>query len=292
MTGFARGDGGLEGLTWAWEVRSVNGRGLDVRLRLPPGYEALEPRVREACTKRFLRGNLQVSLNLRRSAGAAEIRLNEMALAQVMKAVERGEEIVRGSARPSLEALLQIKGVLEIAEPDDSEEAQQRRVAAMTQSLEAVLGKLGEARAAEGARLGAVLSDQMQRIASLAKAAESSPAREPAAIAKRLSEQVGRLIQDGGAQLDEGRLYQEAALIAARADIEEELKRLASHVAAVGDLLVKGGPVGRQLDFLAQELNREANTLCSKSNDVELTRIGLALKLVIDQMREQVQNVE
>jgi uncharacterized protein (TIGR00255 family) len=290
MTGFARADGVLDRTSWTWEVRSVNGRSLDVRVRLAPGHDALEPRVREACAKRFQRGNIQVGLTVKRVGGETEIRLNEAALRQVLEISRRSAEIAKVSP-PKLDYLLGIRGILETAEPEETPEAGAARLAAMQGSLDQALDGLAAARAAEGRRLQAVLTEQLDRIALNTQIAAASPARTPEAIGKRLGEQVQRLLRDA-TPLDPTRLHQEAALLAARADIEEEIQRLGSHLTAARALLEQDAAAGRQLDFLAQEFNREANTLCSKANDAEITRAGLALKVVIDQMREQVQNIE
>lgn len=290
MTGFARRDGTSGAATWHWEVRSVNGRGLDVRLRFPPGYEALEPKVREAAGKELTRGSVSVSLSVGRQTAQNEIRLNEVALAQVIKAAERIRELTGGEAsRP--EGLLSLKGVLEVADENDTPEAVEAAHAAMVASFADALAGLVAARSAEGARLAVVIADQLVEIERLVTAVEVSPARTPEAISKRLKELVGRLVEtDNG--FDPARLHQEAVLLATRADVEEELRRLRMHIAAARDLLAEPGAVGRKFDFLAQEFNREANTLCSKANDPDITRAGLALKVVIDQMREQVQNLE
>ena len=290
MTGFARADGSSGSLAWHWELRSVNGRGLDLRLRLPAGSEALEPKVREAVGRHLVRGSVTVSLSAEGRAGALEIRLNEEVLQQVVRATERIRELT-SAALPRADGLIGIKGVLEVVEKEESPEEQELRVGAMLDSLEQGLRSLVGARAAEGARLTQVLSAQLTEIERLVATVEASPARAPEALAERLREQVGRLLE-GGNGLDPARLHQEAVLIATRADVEEELKRLRSHIGAARELLSEEGAVGRKFDFLAQEFNREANTLCSKANDVEITRAGLALKTVIDQMREQVQNIE
>jgi uncharacterized protein (TIGR00255 family) len=290
MTGFARADGADARTSWTWEVRSVNGRGLDVRARLAPGYDALDARVREACAKRFQRGNIQVNLAVKRAGGETEVRLNEAALRQVLEISRRAAEIARVSPA-KLDALLNIRGVLEVAEPEEGAEAGAARLVAMEATLNTALDALKAARAAEGERLQAVLREQIERIGQLTETAARSPARTPEAIGKRLREQVQRLLQETS-QLDPARLHQEAAILAARVDIEEELQRLGSHIAAAQALLAQGTSVGRQFDFLAQEFNREANTLCSKANAPEITTAGLALKVVIDQMREQVQNIE
>ena len=290
MTGFARSDGALGALSWHWEVRSVNGRGLDMRLRLPPGYEAMEARIREAVGKRIVRGNLTVNLNVKRSEGETRIRLNESALRQVLAALDSLKGRIE-TAPPRAEALLGVKGVLEVVEPEESEAEMQARTAAMLAGLTEALDGMVRAREAEGRHLSAIVLDQVAAIERLVALVGASPSRSPEAIRQRLKEQVGRLLE-AGAGLDEGRLYQEAAMLATRADVEEELKRLGAHIAAARELVASREPSGRRLDFLAQEFNREANTLCSKSNDPETTRAGLELKAVIDQMREQVQNIE
>lgn len=290
MTGFARADGSSGGLIWHWEVRSVNGRGLDVRLRVPPGMESLEPRVRELLAKRVTRGSVSVNLSVKRTSGQAQIQLNETALRQVLEAVERLRQSV-AVAPPSAEALLGIKGVLEVVEPEDDDAAVAARMDVMLASLAEALDAMVRARADEGQRLQGVVLDQLSAIERLVRTIEVLPARAPHAVRQRLLEQVGRLMETG-AGLEESRLYQEAALLATRGDTEEELKRLTAHISAARQLLQSHEPAGRRFDFLAQEFNREANTLCSKSYDLETTRAGLELKAVIDQMREQVQNIE
>ena len=290
MTGFARADGAMGNLSWHWEVRSVNGRGLDIRLRVPPGFEALESRIRETLGKRVTRGSLTVNLSVKRAHGQAQIQLNEIALKQVLEALERLQQAV-SVGPPSADALLGVKGVLELVEPEEGEEEAAARAERMLINLNEALDGMIQARAEEGRRLQAVVLDQLTTIERSVTAIARLPARTPEAIRQRLVEQVARLMETG-ATLDENRLYQEAALLATRADAEEELKRLTAHISAARELLQSREPTGRRLDFLAQEFNREANTLCSKSNDVDTTRAGLELKAVIDQMREQVQNIE
>lgn len=291
MTGFARVDGSTDGLAWTWEARSVNGRGLDVRLRLPPGYEALEVATREAVAKRLARGNVSISLSLEKQQTNGSVRLNETVLADVIKAAERVASLA-GATTPDAAQLLMIKGVLETADQlPDSTDVRTAREKAMLKSLEAALDKLGDARRAEGTRLLEVIQDQLIQIERLAGEVRASPSRTPEAIVARLKDAIARLF-DTTAPLDEERLHQEAMLLATRADVEEELQRLAAHVSGARDILAEKGAVGRKLDFLAQEFNREANTLCSKANAVDITRLGLQLKTIIDQFREQVQNVE
>jgi uncharacterized protein (TIGR00255 family) len=290
MTGFARADGSAGSTSWHWELRSVNGRGLDLRLRLPPGFEALEPRIREAVPKRLTRGSLSINLNVKRSEGVSQIRLNEPALRQVLVALDKLQAMAKVEA-PRADGLLGIRGVLEFVEAEEGEDAARARAEAMLVGLGQALDGLVAARAGEGRRLEAVIVDQLVAIEKLVETVQRSPARSPEAIRQRLKEQVARLLEPG-VPLDETRLYQEAALLATRADVEEELKRLTAHIAGARELLGSSEQAGRRLDFLAQEFNREANTLCSKANDAETTRAGLELKAIIDQMREQVQNIE
>jgi uncharacterized protein (TIGR00255 family) len=277
-------------LNWHWEVRSVNGRGLDIRTRVPPGFEGLEPRIREAATKRVNRGSISITLAIKRTQGVSELRVNEKALDQILAAIDRLRERLPLSP-PSAEGLLNVKGLIELVEPEESEPEAQTRTEAMLADLMAALDGMVRYRQEEGDRLSAIVSDQLLAIETLVKGIERSPARAPDAIRQRLKQQVERLMESGGS-FDEARLHQEAVLLATRADIEEELKRLGTHIVAARGLLNSEDSIGRKFDFLAQEFNREANTLCSKSNDTEITRAGLELKAIIDQMREQVQNIE
>jgi uncharacterized protein (TIGR00255 family) len=290
MTGFARADGTIGATNWHWEVRSVNGRGLDIRSRLPPGYEGLEPRVRELVSKRISRGSISLNLAVRGSDANSQIRLNERALEHVLAALQQLKSVV-DVAQPRADGLLGIKGVLEVVEPEEKEADVEARNQAMLAGLAEALDNMVRARAGEGRRLQTIIQEQLTSIERLVAGIAALPARSPSVIRERLKEQVGRLLETG-INLDEARLYQEAALLGARADIEEELKRLETHIAGARELIVSSEPAGRRLDFLAQEFNREANTLCSKANDAETTKAGLELKSVIDQMREQVQNIE
>ncbi len=290
MTGFARSDGAREGTVWHWELRSVNNRGLDVRLRLPPGYEALEPIVRERVSKGLARGSVNANLSLTRNAPSADVRVNEAALARVLAIARRlAKEI--GAETPRAEALLSLKGVLDVADDEVPPEVLAAEQAAVLESFDDALAGLIAARQSEGQRLAEIVTRQIDEIQRLTAAVEASPARTIDAIRRRLTDQVARLIEAGPA-LDPVRLHQEAVMLATRADVEEELKRLAAHVEAARTLLREGGAVGRKLDFLAQEFNREANTLTSKAGDQEISQAGLALKVVVDQLREQVQNIE
>ena len=290
MTGFARSEGARHGTSWHWELRSVNNRGLDLRLRLPPGFEALEPKVRDRIAKAFSRGSINANLSITRRARTTEVRLNQAALDRVLAIANRLSDAT-GAEKPRIDTLIGLKGMIDLVEDADDEEGLAAEQAAVMADLETAVAGLLAARSEEGARLKAVLSDQVSEIERLSASVASSPARSVDAIRARLADQVARLM-DTNQGLDPVRLHQEAVILATRADVEEELKRLAAHVEAARELLTGSGAVGRKLDFLAQEFNREANTLTSKAADQEIARAGLALKVVIDQLREQVQNIE
>lgn len=290
MTGFARSEGALGSCAWYWEARSVNNRGLDVRVRLAPGYDALEAKVRDEIASRFTRGSVSVGLNVQRAGAVSEVRLNEAALAQVTLAAKRVSELT-GAAPARIDGLLSIRGVLETVDVIETQAETMARHTEMLSSLRTTLDGLAVARGAEGFRLHQVVSTQVDEIARLTSLVEVSPARTVEAIKARIGALVTKLM-DTGQGFDAGRLHQEAVMIATRADVEEELKRLKAHVEAARELLAKPLAAGRKLDFLAQEFNREANTLTSKASDNEIASHGLALKLVVDQMREQVQNIE
>jgi uncharacterized protein (TIGR00255 family) len=290
MTGFARSEG-AHGLTrWVWEIRTVNGRNLDLRLRLPPGFDALEPRVREATAAKMQRGSIQVGLNIKREEGITAIRLNEQALAQAIAVAQRVRDLT-GAPPVTVDAILGVKGVLETIEASESEADAEAKSTAMLATYVQALDGVVAARSSEGTRLAKVLRDQVAEIDRIVAALETNHSRRPDSIQRRLAEQVARLTE-ASSVLDPARLHQEAILLATKADVEEELKRLQVHVAAARELLVANEPVGRKLDFLAQEFNREANTVCSKAGDSSMTAMGLSLKSVIEQFREQVQNIE
>jgi len=288
MTGFARAAGTVGIHAWAWEVRSVNGRGLDIRVRVPPGFELLAEAARKRMTGAFARGTLHVNLQITSDAGPPRPRINEAALVGLLQSIGRlpASDTVRP---PSYDGLLGIRGVIELAE--DSEDTMSVIEAPVLAGLESVVLGLKEARGSEGRALEAVLSGHLEAIGRLTTQAEQHPARSVDAIRERIAAQVGALLEASQA-LDPQRLHQEAALIAVKADIREEIDRLHAHVAALRLLLEQGGPIGRKLDFLSQEFGREASTLCAKAGDAGLSRVGLELRTVVDQMREQVQNVE
>lgn len=291
MTGFARADGNGAGLNWYWEVRSVNGRGLDVRVRLPSGYERLDQAVRKAVSGALVRGNVSVQLFVQRSGGDLEIQLNEGALRQVLGAAEKIRELT-GAGPVSTEALLQVKGVLEIAEPEEADELKAERERLLLETLGTVLLDVTRSREGEGEKLSEAVAGVLVQIENRVAEIASHPSRAPEAILERVREQLRRLTSAELGELDPQRLHQEAVLLAGKADVEEELRRLRAHISAARELLVLKEPVGRKLDFLTQEFNREANTICSKANDIAITQAGLAMKAAIEQMREQVQNIE
>ncbi len=292
MTGFARAAGENEALNWVWEVRSVNGKGLDARFRLPPGLESLEPAIRKLLSGRFRRGNFQISLQIVRVSRGTNLRINRDFLDLLVEEVRHlAARLGSGAGSVSPAQLLHIRGVVDSEDDGARTRLVDQHGEVLLQSLDEALARLALAREEEGGRLETVIRKQIDEIAHLVEEARNNPARNPEAIRERLREQVTRIL-DSGTELDENRLYQEAVLFAAKADIAEELDRLDSHVAAARELMEQDGPVGRRFEFLTQEFNREANTLCSKSNDASLTRTGLALKAVIDQLREQVANIE
>lgn len=291
MTGFARVDGHDQVVTWFWEVRSVNGRGLDIRLRLPSGADGLEEGARTLAGERLTRGNVTMQLTQRRSEAASRIVVNQEALDQVL-AISEGLRERIGSPAPTVEGLLGLRGILETVEVVEDETVVAEREARQLTDLMRALDQLVVAREGEGRRLAVVLGKQIERISEFVEIIDAAPARRPEAIDARLAQMLERLVREKGREFDRDRLHQEAVLIATKADVEEELQRLRTHIAAARELLDEGGAIGRRFDFLVQEFNREANTVCSKANDGEITRAGLEMKAVIDQMREQVQNIE
>ncbi|MBV9859821.1 MAG: YicC family protein [Alphaproteobacteria bacterium] len=288
MTGFGRAEGEAAGIKWVWEVKSVNGKSLDLRVRLAPGFEALEPQLRAEMSRRFRRGNVSATLGINRAAPTG-LRINRDLLAQLAAlTTELAGEIE--AAPPRLDGLLALRGVIETGDADSGEAVEGQRRAVLG-SWATALDRLAAARAQEGGRLERVLKEQLTRLAALVDQAGALAAAQPEAIRERLRSLLATLV-DLTSGMSEERVAQELALLVSRADIREELDRLRAHLAQARELLGKDDAIGRQLDFLCQELNREANTLCSKSADIELTRIGLALKLAIEQFREQVQNIE
>lgn len=294
MTGFARRAGRHEAIDYAWELRSVNGRGLDLRLRLPPGFDALEPALREAASRRLKRGNVSATLILKREAASA-LMVDEAVLdALLARALDLARRYPAMPA-PRAEALLGLPGVIRPAsdavEPEADAAGQSAFAAALAGAFGQALDELVTARSGEGARLAVIVADMLARIASLVDAARDQADRQPARHRARLDSALADLLGDTPPVPPE-RLAQEIALLVTKSDVREELDRLAAHIGAAHALLAETVPIGRRFDFLMQEFNREANTLCSKSASLDLTAIGLDLKAAIEQLREQVQNIE
>ncbi|MDB5570348.1 MAG: YicC family protein [Hyphomicrobiales bacterium] len=290
MTGFARSQAVAAPWRLAWEIKTVNAKGLDLRLRVPAGFDSIEQEVRARLSGRLTRGACYATLTAQRDAGAPDVRVNEAALAALRAAIARVP--LDANLQPaSLDGLLSVRGVIEVVDSVDDEDTMARVFAAALASLDEATTALVAMRASEGAALAEVLTRRLDTLAHLAEAADACPGRKPEAVRERLAQSIATLAAASSA-LDPVRLHQEAILIAAKADIREELDRLKAHVAAARELVASGKPVGRRLDFLAQELGRESNTLCAKSNDAELTRIGMELRVEVEQFREQVQNIE
>jgi uncharacterized protein (TIGR00255 family) len=291
MTGFARAEMGEGDRRWSWEIRSVNGRSLDLRLRLPAGCEALEPQLRQAVPERCRRGNISIQLEAaRQGLPQSRYRINRAALDQVVEAAKDLGMLV-DAERPRLDGLLALPGVVERIEEEESEEVRDARLALLLKGFGEALDGLVRMRAEEGARLARIVLEQLGEIDRLVGRARKLAAAQPEAQKARFRQQVGELLAQMPA-LSEDRLAQEFALLIAKSDVREELDRLAAHIEACRALVEGGGAIGRKLDFLCQELNREANTICSKSADLDLTAVGLDLKAVVEQLREQVQNIE
>jgi uncharacterized protein (TIGR00255 family) len=290
MTGFARGHGVNGTYAWTWELKSVNAKGLELRLRLPGGWDAVEGPARSRAAEVLSRGTVYANLTVKREGVAPVARINEPVLEAVLAAARSLSGRLDASP-PAIDGILSLKGVIDIVEEDESEDERRAGEAAVLAGFDRVLADLAAMRRQEGEALSRVLSARLAEIKALAERAEAAPGRRPEAVRARLADQVATLLASSD-RFDPDRLHQEAILIASKADIREELDRLASHIAQVEKLIRQGGAVGRRLDFLAQELHRETNTLCAKSNDVELTNVGLELKSVVEQFREQVQNLE
>lgn len=290
MTGYARGAGHAAGANFVCELKSVNGRGLDIRMRLAPGLDALEAELRRRIGAAITRGSVTLNLSLDRAGSGGEVVINSKALATVLEALKALAPQVN-ALEPSLDGILGLRGVLEQRDTPLGPEEEEALHAAILACVDHCVEGLVQSRHEEGQRLGAVLLERLNEIEALTAQAEQHPSRSREVIVDRLRQQVADLMKSASG-FSEERLAQEAMLLATKADIREELDRLSSHIASARTLIRGGGAVGRKLDFLSQEFNREANTLCSKSNAVELTGIGLDLKAVIDQLREQVQNIE
>ncbi|WP_027258934.1 YicC/YloC family endoribonuclease [Leisingera aquimarina] len=293
MTAFASAQGSSDQHSWSWELRSVNAKGLDLRLRVPDWLEGLENHTRSVLAKALSRGNVSLTLRISRSEdGAGQMRINAAILQSVIKSLAETQSIAkqnRVEIRPASAAeVLAFKGVLEQSAGDDDPVP---LVAALSKELETLVAEFVQMREAEGAALAQILNSQLEQVAALTAQAGERAEERKLKMAETLKTNLAR-VMDNADGADPDRVAQELALIAVKADVTEELDRLGAHVTAARDLLAKGGAVGRKLDFLMQEFNREANTLCSKAQHAGLTAVGLEMKTVIDQMREQVQNIE
>ena len=291
MTGFARTDGAWEDYRWTWEAKSVNGKGLDVRIRLPQGMEELERQAKAAVAKVLGRGHVNLSLQIERDAASGEIKVNEVALDRLIEAAARAAK-KHGLKKPRAEELMGLRGILEVSEVDLDDKSRALRDASLLKTLGQCVDELQAMRTVEGDALKDLLTEQIDTIERLVAQAQNCAAHQPEAMRARLHQQIADLLNGSGAELNQDRVAQEAAYLAVKADVREELDRLVAHVDAARNLVIGGSPIGRKLDFLSQEFSREANTLCSKAADAEMSGIGLDLKAVIDQMREQVQNIE
>lgn len=290
MTGFARETGACGPWTWAWELKTVNAKGLDVRVRVPQAFEGIAEECRQRIGRSISRGTCFATLTASREATPATARVNTALLDSLVEALSAYDGRM-GLRAPSVGDLLNVRGVVEVVEGVDDAGTLGEAAGAMLEALDIAVAALCATRRQEGRALAAILNTRIDTIARLAAAADACPARRPEAVRARLAEQIAT-IMGASTGLDPNRLHQEAVLLASKADIREEIDRLNAHVAAARDLVAKGGPIGRRLDFLAQEFSREANTLCAKANDASLTAIGLDLKTEVEQFREQVQNVE
>ena len=294
MTGYARAQGADDRRRWVWEARSVNGRNLEIRCRVPQGFERLENPARTAVGGRLKRGNVSLTLTLTSERQSSPLRINRALLTELATLVEEVRKST-GAAAPSADGLLRVRGVIEEEEEDGQTEEQLAVLdKALTATLDEVLKALVAARAAEGKALAKVIDGHVGEIESLCKRAAERALAQIGTVRARFESQLAELM-GRVPQLSEERFAQEVALLVGKADVREELDRLAAHIAQARTLLAEArvdNPVGRKFDFLCQEFNREANTLCSKSADIELTRIGIDLKGAVERMREQVQNVE
>ena len=290
MTGFARSHGASGPYAFEWELKSVNAKGFDLRVRLPQGWDELDAHAKKRAGEVLARGTVYANLNVKRANAASSVRINEDVLNAVLRVAGQLAGKIDAVA-PSVDGLLAIKGVIEVVEPESDEDEDKAAKAAAAKAFDEALDNLVAMRRREGTSLGQILSQRLDEIEGLAKKAEAAPGRKPEAVRARLAEQVAALLETTD-RFDADRLSQEALLIAAKADIREELDRIASHLSQARELIGKGGPIGRRLDFLAQGFHRAVNTTCSKSNDLELTNTGLEMKSVVEQFREQVQNLE
>ncbi|MEO0486362.1 MAG: YicC/YloC family endoribonuclease [Pseudomonadota bacterium] len=290
MTAYATQSGSMGEFSWVWELRSVNGKGLDLRVRVPDWIEGLEPALRAAVTGAVTRGNTQASLRVTRVAGQGGA-LSQAALATVMAQIKEIEAAAQDATLPLAPATaVDILGLRALHDAAGQDDGGPELAAAVKADIAPLVTSFVEMRAAEGAALQSVILAQLASVAALVEDAAALLPDRAQAQEEAFRAGLARVLKE--VELDEARLAQELALLAIKSDVTEEIDRLRAHVTAARDLIAADGPVGRKFDFLMQEFNREANTLCSKSTDSALTALGLDLKVAIDQMREQIQNVE
>jgi len=290
MTGFARTQGTWENYHWVWEIRSVNGKNLDVRCRIPPGLDAMDQKIRGLMKKNFARGSVNVHLQMTRESGESQVIINEDVLGKLVS-LSKQVAAQHDLPVPAVDNLLSIRDVVEIRDDEEDDDFIAKRDKALEASLLEAVEAMKTARAEEGAATHTMLTAILDEIKGYVLQAEKVAEEQPELLKNRFLEKVNRLLDDQKG-LDQDRLHQEVVILATKADVKEETDRLKAHIEAARKLLSTNGPVGRKLDFLMQEFNREANTLCSKSSDIALTDMGLSLKTAIDQLKEQIQNIE
>lgn len=290
MTGFGRAQSQFENYNWVWEIRSVNGKALDIRMRIPPGLNAYDQHIKATLKKSIARGSINVSLQLQKDSNAIDVKVNEDALDKLIS-VAKAASVKHDLPMPAIDNLLSIRDVVEISLNEDDEDKLKERDIILKSSFDDAIAALKSSRDDEGAATNKMLTRILDEIEHLLKEGEDVAAKQPQALKDKFLTKVNNLLEDNNG-LDQDRIIQEVVLLATKADVKEETDRLWAHISSARNLLDEKGPVGRKLEFLTQEFNREANTLCSKSTDIKLTNIGLSLKTAIDQFREQVQNVE
>ncbi|MBT5767107.1 YicC/YloC family endoribonuclease [Pseudemcibacter sp.] len=290
MTGFGRAEGHYKHYSWVWEIRSVNGKGLDVRMRIPPGLDAFDQFIKTTIKKEITRGSINVLLQLSKEETDTDVKVNEAALDKLI-GVAKKASVDHDLPMPSLDSLLSIRDVVEIILTEDNENQISERNDILKKSFIEALSELKSSRQEEGLATRKMLSDVIDQVEDLLNQAEEIVNNQPSLLKEKYEEKVNALF-DNKQGIDKDRLAQEIVLLATKADTKEETDRLRAHIASARTMLDAKGTIGRKMDFLTQEFNREANTLCSKSSDIALTNIGLSLKTAIDQIREQVQNVE
>ncbi|MEM9014117.1 MAG: YicC/YloC family endoribonuclease [Pseudomonadota bacterium] len=289
MTGFARSEAESSGFRWVWELKSVNGRGLDIRLRMPAGFDSLEPEIRKRTKSQLARGSVSVGLAIKSENRDVRYRINRDALDDALAMIERISIRVQ-CAPPQPEGILALRGVIEPDDENNEPSSNDKLFKEILVDFDDCLKLLLASRRTEGTAMASIIADQVDALEGLASSVRSHAEKSPDALRERLLDQVRPLLEQ--TTLAEDRVVQEVAIMASKADIREEIDRLDAHISAGRELLRNGGAIGRQLDFLTQEFNREANTLCSKAADITTKKMGLEMKSIIDQLREQVQNIE